>query len=390
MRRIALFGSTGSIGASLLDIVRKNRSRYQIVLLSSNRNAKLLLEQAREFAVGQIHLFDESSAAAVQSDLPPSTNLYSSRESIPGLIRDLQCELVVNAIVGAAGLEVSYYSLDGGIDLALANKESMVAGGELLRETAARSGAKIIPIDSEHSAIFQCLFAGKHDEVEKLILTSSGGPFRTRPLEGFSSITRSEALRHPNWSMGSKITIDSATMMNKGLEVIEARHLFDIDADAIEIVVHPQSVVHSMVQFHDGSVVAQMSPPDMRLPIAYALEYPNRLLTNLPRLDFSIRMSLDFEPPDERRFPSIALAYNALRGGSFAPLVLNAANEIAVAAFLAEKIKFMEIPATVESVLGFLPAGSHLNLGDLLEADREARERATELIKRGTLATPGR
>ena len=305
MRRIALFGSTGSIGASLLDIVRKNRSRYQIVLLSSNRNGKLLLEQAQEFSVGEIHLFDEEAATAAWATLPKQVQLHSTRATIPSLIQELHCDLVVNAIVGAAGLEVSYYSLARGIDLALANKESMVAGGDLLGETAARSGAKILPIDSEHSAIFQCLKSGKHDEVEKLILTSSGGPFRARPLEDFPAITKAEALKHPNWSMGSKITIDSATMMNKGLEVIEAHYLFDIPADSIEIVVHPQSIVHSMVQFHDGSVVAQMSPPDMRLPIAYALEYPNRLLTNLPRLDFTERFGLDFEPPDERRFPSI-------------------------------------------------------------------------------------
>ena len=390
MRRIALFGSTGSIGASLLDIVRKNQSRYQIVLLSSNRNGKLLLEQAQEFSVSEIHLFDEEAAAAARTVLPKQVQVRSTRATIPSLIQELRCDLVVNAIVGAAGLEVSYYSLARGIDLALANKESMVAGGELLRETAARSGAKILPIDSEHSAIFQCLKSGKHDEVEKLILTSSGGPFRTRPLEDFPAITKAEALKHPNWSMGSKITIDSATMMNKGLEVIEAHYLFDISADSIEIVVHPQSIVHSMVQFHDGSVVAQMSPPDMRLPIAYALEYPNRLLTNLPRLDFAERFGLDFEPPDERRFPSISLAYSALRSGGFAPLVLNAANEIAVAAFLAEKIKFMEIPATVERVLGFTPGGRHLNLGDLLEADRQAREQAAEVVKHGTLTTSGR
>lgn len=390
MRRIAVFGSTGSIGASLLDIVRKNRQHYQIVLLSSNRNGKLLREQAQEFAVEHLHLFDEDSAAATGAALPAGKHLHSGRHSIPGLIGDLNCDLVVNAIVGAAGLEVSYYTLNRGINLALANKESMVAGGELLRETAARRGAAILPIDSEHSAIFQCLLAGKRDEVEKLLLTSSGGPFRTRPLETFRSITLAEALRHPNWSMGSKITIDSATMMNKGLEVIEARYLFDIDGDSIDVVLHPQSIVHSMVQYHDGSVVAQMSPPDMRLPIAYALEFPNRLLTNLPRLDFSVPFSLDFEPPDAHRFPSIVLAYNALRDGGLAPLALNAANEIAVAAFLAEEIKFMEIPATVERALAIPTVGSPLNLGDLLEADRAVREGTAALIKQGTLATPRR
>ncbi len=390
MRRIAVFGSTGSIGASLLDIVRKNRQHYQIVLLSSNQNNKLLLEQAQEFAVECIHLVNEDAASAAQLVLPAGLQLHRGRGSISALIDSLHCDLVVNAIVGAAGLEVSFHTLNRGLILALANKESMVAGGELLRETAARKGAAILPIDSEHSAVFQCLQSGKHAEVEKLLLTSSGGPFRNRPFETFEDITLAEALRHPNWSMGSKITIDSATMMNKGLEVIEAHYLFDIDADSIEIVVHPQSIVHSMVQFHDGSIVAQLSPPDMRLPIAYALEFPNRLLTNLPRLDFSTLLSLEFGPPDTKRFPSISLAYNALRSGGFAPLTLNAANEVAVAAFLAEEIKFMEIPATVEEALGIAITGSSLSLGDLLEADRAVRQGTEALIKQGTLARPRR
>lgn len=388
MRRIAVFGSTGSIGASLLDIVRKNRQHYQIVLLSSNQNHKLLLEQAQEFAVECIHLFNEDAASAAQLALPAGLQLHRGRGSISALIESLHSDLVVNAIVGAAGLEVSFHTLNRGLNLALANKESMVAGGELLRDTAARRSAAILPIDSEHSAIFQCLQSGKHAEVEKLLLTSSGGPFRNRPLETFADITLAEALRHPNWSMGSKITIDSATMMNKGLEVIEAHYLFDVDADSIEIVVHPQSIVHSMVQFHDGSIVAQLSPPDMRLPIAYALEFPNRLLTNLPRLDFSTLLSLEFGPPDLRRFPSISLAYNALQAGGFSPLTLNAANEVAVAAFLAEEIKFMEIPATVEKALGIAITGSSLSLGDLLEADRAVRQGTEALIKHGTLARP--
>lgn len=390
MRRIAVFGSTGSIGASLLDIVRNNRHNYQIVLLSSNQNHKLLLDQAQEFAVENVHLFDESAASAANLMLPTGMKLHSGRKAVSALIDDLHCDLVVNAIVGAAGLEVSYYTLCRGLNLALANKESMIAGGDLLNETAARNGASILPIDSEHSALFQCLQSGKHSEVEKLLLTGSGGPFRQRPLETFDSITVAEALRHPKWSMGNKITIDSATMMNKGLEVIEAHYLFSIDVDSIEIVIHPQSIIHSMVQFHDGSTMAQMSPPDMRLPIAYALEYPNRLLTNLPRLDFLSIFSLDFGPPDTHRFPSISLAYNALRSGDFAPLILNAANEIAVAAFLAEEIKFAEIPEIVEQALGMPISGSPMNLGDLLEADLRVRKATEALIRSGTLARPRR
>lgn len=385
MKRIAVFGSTGSIGASLLDIVRRNRDKYKVVFLSSNRNARFLGEQAQEFDVHELHLFDEAQASAVQSQLSSGTRLHRGRHAVAEIIDNLNCDLIVNAIVGAAGLEVSYYCLKRGINLALANKESMVAGGLLLDRMAAKTRAMILPIDSEHSAIFQCLLSGRHGEIESIVLTSSGGPFRTREVDTFDSITPAEALRHPNWSMGNKITIDSATMMNKGLEVIEAHYLFNIDPDAIEVVVHAQSIVHSMIQFHDGALIAQLSPPDMRLPIAYALEYPNRLTTDLPRLNLKRAFKLDFEPPDTIKFPSLPLAYRSLEIGGMAPLTLNAANEIAVAGFLANQIKFTEIPIVVERALEQCPTGSIMNLEDLLEADRRVRERASELVKSGTL-----
>jgi 1-deoxy-D-xylulose-5-phosphate reductoisomerase len=269
--------------------------------------------------------------------------------------------------------------------LALANKESMVVGGELLNSVCHQTGANIVPIDSEHSAIFQCLQAGRREEVEKIILTASGGPFRTRPKGTFDSITVAEALRHPNWSMGAKITIDSATMMNKCLEIIEARHLFGLTPEQIDVVVHPESVIHSMVQFRDGAVVAQMSPPDMRLPIAYALSYPERISTDLPRADFGSLKALTFEPVDHERFPAIGLAYSALRAGGLSPLVLNAANEVAVEAFLAGRIKLPEIADVVSIMMEGKPLASVQTLADLLGADREVRKRTEALIVAGTL-----
>ncbi len=294
--------------------------------------------------------------------------------------------MVVNAIVGAAGLEVSYYALSAGKTLALANKESLVAGGELLNSVAHSSGAQIIPIDSEHSAIFQCLQAGRRSEVEKIILTASGGPFRTRPLETFDSITIGEALKHPNWSMGAKITVDSATMMNKCLEIIEARYLFGLAPEQIEVVIHPESIIHSMVQFHDGSVVAQLSPPDMRLPISYALNHPERLTTNLPRMEFAAARKLTFEPVDHRRYPAIALAYKALEMGGVAPLMLNAANEIAVAAFLGGKIKFPDITTVVARMISAELKLPDRSLRDVLNADANVRKATEELIAQGTFS----
>jgi 1-deoxy-D-xylulose-5-phosphate reductoisomerase len=386
VKRVAVFGATGSIGASLIDIVRRNRERYELALLSAHQSVEKLAALASEFGVRRLHLFDDTEARRLANEAN-GAEIYASHHSIAAAIAASNCDLVVNAIVGAAGLEVSYHALSQGKNLALANKESMVAGGKLLRAVAAQTGAQIIPIDSEHSALFQCLLAGRHEEIEKLVLTSSGGPFRARPAETFEAITVAEALRHPNWSMGAKITVDSATLMNKGLEVIEAHFLFDIAADDIEVVVHPQSIVHSLVQFCDGATLAQLSPPDMRLPIAYALEYPRRLPTDLPRLNLPELRQLTFESPDHERFPCLRLAYQALRDGGMAPLALNAANEIAVAAFLCGSIKFIDIPIIVEEALSALPTGDVNVLADLLAADQEARRRAEAAVKHGTFVT---
>jgi 1-deoxy-D-xylulose-5-phosphate reductoisomerase len=380
VKRILLFGSTGSIGRNVLDIVAKNPEKFRVELLSCHRNVKLLIEQARTLKVSAVHLSDHSDAETVRQALPASTRIFVGRAAFAEISRDIDADLVVNAIVGAAGLEVSYHALAAGKTLALANKESLVAGGELLKQVCRQTGAQIIPIDSEHSAVFQCLQAGRRSEVEKIILTASGGPFRNRPKETFGSITVDEALKHPNWSMGAKITIDSATMMNKCLEVIEAHFLFDVTPEQIDVVIHPESVIHSMVQFCDGSVVAQLSPPDMRLPIAYALQFPERLATDLPRVDFGRMSSLHFEPVDHVRFPAIALAYKVLRMGGLAALTLNAANEVAVAAFLAERIKFPDIYAVVDKMVTESITISKPSLIELLEADRQVRKRTEELI----------
>jgi 1-deoxy-D-xylulose-5-phosphate reductoisomerase len=385
VKRIVVLGATGSIGASLFDIVRKNRKRYRIELVSCHTSVETLAEIAEEFEVPAVYISDESVS---EHPFPPCVKQrFFGRAQLKEALSSIECDLVVNAIVGAAGLEASFFTLQRGINLALANKESLVAGGELLTQVSKSTGARIFPVDSEHSALQQCLLAGAHGEVEKLILTASGGPFRTRSRESLSEVTPAEALKHPNWSMGSKITIDSATMMNKGLEVIEAHFLFGLPPEKIEVVIHPQSIVHSMIQFQDGAIIAQLSPPDMRLPIAYALEFPWRMATGLPRLDISRAFSLDFEPPDTRKFPTLVLAYEALRLGGLAPLRLNAANEIAVAAFLAEEIKFTDIPTIIEYVVGKseLPSETPPTLGTLLEADRQARVEAREFVENGTL-----
>jgi 1-deoxy-D-xylulose-5-phosphate reductoisomerase len=380
VKRILLFGSTGSIGRNVLDIVAKNPGKFRVELLSCHKNIGSLIEQARAFKVSAVHLSDHADAETVRQALPASTRIFVGNGAFAETIRDIDADLVVNAIVGAAGLEVSCHALAAGKTLALANKESLVAGGEFLKQVCRQTGAQIIPIDSEHSAVFQCLQAGRRAEVEKIILTASGGPFRNRPKVTFGSITVEEALKHPNWSMGAKITIDSATMMNKCLEVIEAHFLFDVTPEQIEVVIHPESVIHSMVQFCDGSVVAQLSPPDMRLPIAYALHFPERLVTDLPRANFGKMQALHFEPVDHERFPAIALAYKVLRMGGLAALTLNAANEVAVAAFLAGRIKLPDIYAVVDKMVTESITISKPSLIELLEADRQVRNRTEELI----------
>ena len=377
---ISILGSTGSIGTQTLDIVRLFPDRLKVRVLTAGGNADMLLKQAREFLPECVVIGDDDQWAYVRDELKGlPIEVLSGKEGIIRAAEWSTSDTVVTAIVGAAGLESTIAAAQKGKRIALANKEALVIAGQLLRPLADLHGAEIIPIDSEHSAIFQCLVGESIDSVESLHLTASGGPFRTRPLESFNSITKEEALNHPNWSMGPKITIDSATMMNKGLEMIEAHWLFGIDANQIHVVVHPQSIVHSMVSFKDGSVKAQLGVPDMKVPIQYALSFPDRWEASHARLNWERQLELNFEVPDTKRFPALSLAYEALRKGGAAPAVLNAANEEAVLLFLSDQIRFVDIPKLLESVLSELGDSTGVTMADLVQADREARKRIQEL-----------
>ncbi len=350
MKRIALLGSTGSIGEQTLDVVARHPGRFEVVALSAGRRIERLVEQARRFRPRLVSIADPAEVADVRAALGPDVEVVSGDEGLVA-VATAPCELVVAGLVGAVGLEPVLAAIRAGRTIGLANKEVMVMAGALVRREAAARGVTILPIDSEHSAIFQCLSGSRPDQISRLILTCSGGPFRTWSAEKIAGAGIEEALAHPNWSMGAKISIDSATLMNKGLEVIEARWLFDVEASRVDVVVHPQSIVHSLVEFRDRSVLAQLGLPDMRVPIAVALAHPERVDLDLPRLDLVALARLDFEAPDRVRFPCLELAYRAVRGSEAAPAVLNAANEVAVEAFLAGRIRFPEIAACNESVL---------------------------------------
>lgn len=375
--RIVILGSTGSIGTQTLEIVRLFPERLSVVGLTAGSNTALLHKQAAEFDPECVVV---GSDELVRSEVDGFTCPVFSGEA--GLIRAAEWEdvdIVVTALVGAVGLRPTVAAIKKGCKIALANKETMVVAGDLIRALAQEHHAEIIPVDSEHSAIYQCLVGEPAESIDRLILTASGGPFLNRDASTFDSITLAEALAHPNWSMGPKITVDSATMMNKGLEVIEARWLFDIPEDRIDVVVHPQSIIHSMVQFVDGSSKAQLGPPDMKVPIQYALSAPQRWDAPHPVMNWQDVGELTFSEPDYSRFPSLALAYRALRMGGAASAVLNAANEVAVECFLREEIGFMRIADLVESVMLKCNPGDALDIEARLEADREARAVAVEL-----------
>ena len=350
MKRISILGSTGSIGEQTLDVVARHRERFEVVALAAGRRVDRLVEQARQFGPRLVSVADPLEVANVRAALGPAVEVVSGDAGLLA-VATAPAELVVAGLVGAVGLEPVLAAIRAGRAIGLANKEVMVMAGALVRREAAARGVSILPIDSEHSAIFQCLSGSRPDQIERLILTCSGGPFRTWSAAAIANARIEEALAHPNWSMGAKISIDSATLMNKGLEVIEARWLFDVDASRVEVVVHPQSIVHSLVEFRDRSVLAQLGLPDMRVPIAVALAHPERVDLELPRLDLVALARLDFEAPDHGRFPCLELGYRAVRGSEAAPAVLNAANEVAVEAFLAGRIAFPEIAALNESVL---------------------------------------
>ena len=386
-KRIIILGSTGSIGRNCIEVVERYPDRFEVVGLSAWNNWKLLAEQADSLRVKCVLVGDERYYKDTANELSPGIKLFSGDETADLIDAAGEIDLVVNALVGAAGLKPSLESLERGITLALANKESLVAGGALMVKTLAESKADLLPIDSEHSAIFQCLLGEDRKTIRGLILTASGGPFVDKPLEEFETITPALALKHPNWEMGQRITIDSATMVNKGLEVIEAHWLFDIPPEKIQVVIHRQSIIHSLVRFDDGSYLAQMGAPDMRLPIQFALTYPERLMSPYCELDWDKPFNLDFQPVPYEKYPGLSLAFEALQRGGLFPAALNAADETAVAAFLQGKIKFTGIPVMIEKAMDYLDKQqsfsyqSAMILDDILAVDSEIRKYIRNLVK---------
>ena len=374
LKRIAILGSTGSIGTQTLEVISQHPSRFSVEMLTAQHNADLLIKQAAAFRPREVVIGNSQLTTKVADALTPlGIRVYSGEEAIAQVVAQSEADIVLTALVGYSGLLPTLEAIKAGKDIALANKETMVVAGELVSDLAAQKKVSIYPVDSEHSAIFQCLTGEEGNPVEKIILTASGGPFRGKKLDFLATVTKAQALKHPNWSMGAKITIDSATLMNKGLEVIEAKWLFGLEAAQIDVIVHPQSIIHSMVQFKDGSIKAQLGLPDMRLPIQYALSFPERLDSILPRFDFSRFPSLTFEKPDSETFRCLELAYRALEKGGNAPCVINAANEIAVDAFLRDKIRFTDIPQLIEKSLEQIVFVKNPTLQDYVDSDREAR-----------------
>ena len=378
-RGIAVLGSTGSIGTQALDVIREQRDVLHVEVLSAHNNADLLVKQALEFKPNVVVIGNEDKWTQVNDALfDLGIKVYSGAEALEQVVETDGIDMVLTAMVGAAGLKPTMRAIQAGKHIALANKETLVVAGELVMAAARKRGVDIHPVDSEHNAIYQCLAGEFHNPIEKVILTASGGPFRGRDLASLEGVTKADALKHPNWDMGAKITIDSASLMNKGLEVIEAKWLFDVDPDQIDVVVHPQSIVHSCVQFTDGSIKAQLGLPDMKLPIQYALTYPRRLANAFPRFSFMDYPELTFEQPDTKTFRNLSLAFDALRTGGNAPAVLNAANEIAVARFLRDELTFLDLPRVVEHALEHVTLMSKPSLDDLVASDAEARRVAAE------------
>ncbi len=378
-KRIAILGSTGSIGTQALEVVREQPERLAVELLTCGNNTDLLVSQALEFRPNTVVIADPSKRDVVNEILfPHGIKVFAGPEALEQSVQMEGIDLVLTALVGYAGLRPTLAAIDAGKPIALANKETLVVAGELVTRSALEKGVNIYPVDSEHSAIFQCMAGEWENPIEKVILTASGGPFRGRSKKDLASVTRAQALRHPNWTMGAKVTIDSASLMNKGLEAIEAKWLFNLRADQIEIVVHPQSIVHSLVQFQDGSMKAQLGLPDMKLPIQYALTYPERLHTNWPRFDFAQYASLTFERADTDTFRNLALALEAMAKGGNAPCILNAANEVAVDLFLKERIGFLGMSDLVEHCLTSAPYIASPTLEDLEATDAETRRMASE------------
>ena len=375
-KRVILLGSTGSIGTSALKVARDIPDRMQIVGLAANSSVDALLEQVNETGVKHVAVTDAAAAEKARAQLPADVTLHVGTQGLIDLVNECAADMVLVAIVGTAGLAPALAAIERGMHLAVASKEILVMAGEAVTEAAKRKGVDILPVDSEHNAIFQCLEGHRHSEVQRILLTASGGPFRTLPADQLPQVTVAQALKHPTWTMGRKITIDSATLFNKGLEMIEAKWLFDVPMDKIEVVVHPQSIVHSMVEFTDNSVIAQLSHSDMCFPIQYAVTWPDRVPNNLEPLDFAKLAALHFEAPRTDDFPALDLARHAGSVGGTLPAVLNAANEVAVAAFLDERIPFPGIWQTVERVMNAHQIAGHPWLEELIEADAWARREA--------------
>jgi 1-deoxy-D-xylulose-5-phosphate reductoisomerase len=382
-KRIALFGSTGSIGKQTLEVVAANPHLFEISVLTAHKNADLLIEQALKFNPNVVVIVDEAGYQKVNEALKNSdVKVYTGEEALISVAQMSEIDIVLTALVGFSGLKPTIAAIEAGKNIALANKETLVVAGEIVTKLAKEKGVNIYPVDSEHSAIFQCLTGEAMNPIEKIYLTASGGPFRGKKREDLASITKAQALKHPNWEMGAKITIDSASMMNKGLEVIEAKWLFGLTNQQIDVIVHPQSIIHSLVQFKDGSMKAQMGLPDMKLPIQYALTYPQRFETDFERFDFLNYPNLTFEKPDLDTFRNLQLAYDAMEKGGNLPCVLNAANEVTVEAFLNDKIKFLDIAEINEKVLAMANFSANPSLSALYTTDLEARHLASEIISK--------
>jgi 1-deoxy-D-xylulose-5-phosphate reductoisomerase len=381
-KQIAILGSTGSIGTQALEVISENDSLFEVYALTANNNVDLLIQQARKYKPEMVAIGNETHYQKLKNELSNlPIKVFAGEDSIAQLAEMQPVDIVLTAMVGYSGLRPTMSAIKAGKKIALANKETLVVAGELVCELAEKYNSSILPVDSEHSAIFQCLAGEGNNPIEKLILTASGGPFRTKSMHELEHVTSAQALKHPNWDMGAKITIDSASLMNKGFEIIEAKWLFGVTPDQIEVVVHPQSIIHSMVQFADGSIKAQLGMPDMKLPIQYAMTYPDRLKTNFPRFDFNLCNQFTFEKPDLERFRNLGLAYYAMDKGGNMPCVLNAANEIVVAEFLKDKIGFLQMSDIIEDVLAKANFISKPTYEDYVETDKLVRILTKDLIK---------
>jgi 1-deoxy-D-xylulose-5-phosphate reductoisomerase len=380
-KRIAILGSTGSIGTQALDVIRMHSDKFEAEVLTAQSNAELLIKQAKEFKPNCVVIGDEENHGMVRDALwSDDIKVYAGSEALAQVTESETVDLVLTALVGFAGLKPTATAIRAGKPIALANKETLVVAGELITQLAQKHAVNILPVDSEHSAIFQCLAGEWNNKIEKIYLTASGGPFRGKSAEELKTVTKAQALKHPNWDMGAKITIDSASLMNKGLEVIEAKWLFHLRPEQIDVIVHPQSIIHSIVQFEDGSMKAQMGLPDMKLPIQYAMAYPMRISSNFPRFNFMQYPQLTFEQPDRQTFRCLDLAFRAMHEGHAMPCVLNAANEIAVKLFLEEKIGFLEIAQLIESVMNESEKARPVDIESYIAIDSDTRKRALAYV----------